>query len=263
LRYTCDVGGTLTSAKLDSFFRGFLEISGFEGNDVSLNGIQVDNDGGEINKIAFAVDASMETFERAAACGAGMLFVHHGLFWGKPLRVAGSHRQRIKLLLERNICLYAVHLPLDQHPQMGNNAGLAALLGLENLEPFGLYHGRKIGYKGTFPQPMTIEQAAKKIAFVDRPPLGVYPFGKEVNATCAVVSGGAANEARQAIDEGVDLYITGEMSHSVYNDCLEGKLNVIAGGHYSTEVWGVRAVMRHCAEELHIDTEFIDVPSGL
>jgi len=263
LRYTCGVGNALTSAKLDYFFKGFLEIGGFEGTDSSLNGIQVDNDGGEIGKIAFAVDAGMETFERAAASGAGMLFVHHGLFWGKPLRVAGNLRRRIKFLLDRNICLYAAHLPLDQHPQMGNNAALAALLGLENLEPFGLYHGRKIGYKGTFPQPMTIDQAAKKIAFVDRPPLGVYPFGKEENATCAVVSGGAVHEARQAIEEGIDLYITGEMSHSVYHDCLEGKLNMIAGGHYSTEVWGVRAVMRHCAEELHIDTEFIDVPSGL
>jgi len=110
---------------------------------------------------------------------------------------------------------------------------------------------------------MTTGQAAQKIAFVDRPPLGVYSFGKEENVTCAIVSGGAANEARQAIDEGIDLYITGEMSHSVYHECLEGKLNMIAGGHYSTEVWGARAVMRHCDGELHIDTEFIDVPTGL
>ncbi|MCL1931423.1 MAG: Nif3-like dinuclear metal center hexameric protein [Treponema sp.] len=257
------MSGALTSAKLDSFFRGFLEIEGFAGIDDSQNGLQVDNDGGEIGKIAFGVDASMETFERAAACGAGMLFVHHGLLWGAPLRVTGSHRRRIKFLLDHNICLYAVHLPLDQHPQMGNNAALAALLGLENIEPFGDYHGRKIGYKGAFPRPMTIEQAARKIAFVDRPPLGVYPFGKEENATCAVVSGGAAREVKQAVDEGVDLYITGEMAHSVYHDCLEGKINMIAGGHYSTEVWGARAVMRHCTEELHIDTEFIDVPTGL
>ena len=248
---------------MDSFFKSFLEIDAFAGIDTSLNGIQVDNDGGEIGKIAFGVDASMETFERAAAGGAGMLFVHHGLFWGTQFRLTGNYRQRIKFLLDHNMCLYAVHLPLDQHPQMGNNAVLAELLGLENKEPFCEYHGRKIGYKGIFPQPMTIDQAVRKIAFGDRPPLGVYPFGKKENVSCAVVSGGAAKEARQAIDEGVDLYVTGEMSHQVYHDCLEGKLNMIAGGHYSTEVWGVRAVMRHCAEELHIDTEFIDVPTGL
>lgn len=253
----------MSTAKLDSFFKSFLDIEGFAGTDISLNGIQVDNDGVEIRKIAFGVDASLETFERAAAAGAGMLFVHHGLFWGSPLRVAGNHRRRVKFLLDHNICLYAVHLPLDQHPKLGNNAALAELLGLENIEPFGLYHGRKIGYKGTFAQPVAIEEAVKKISFMDRPPLGVYPFGKKENASCAVISGGASGETRQAIEEGLDLYVTGEASHEVYHECLEGKLNMIAGGHYTTEVWGVRNVMRHCAEELHIDTEFIDVPTGL
>jgi len=257
------VGDKFTGAKLDSFFRGFLDIAGFASNDNSMNGIQVDNDGREIGKIAFAVDACMETFERAAALDAGMLFVHHGLFWGSPLRLSGNHRQRVKFLLDHNICLYAVHLPLDQHPKFGNNAGLAELLGLERIEPFGEYHGKKVGYKGFFPQPVSVDQAAKKIAFLDRPPLGVYPFGKKENTTCAVVSGGAAKEALQALEEGVDLYVTGEMSTFTYHECLEGKLNMIAGGHYSTEVWGVRAVMRHCAEELRVDTAFIDNPTGL
>ena len=257
------MGSKYTSAKLDSFFRRFLDIEGFAGTDNSMNGIQVDNDGGEIGKIAFGVDACLETFERAAELGAGMIFVHHGLFWGSPLLLAGNHRKRVKCLLDHNICLYAVHLPLDQHPKLGNNAGLAELLGLVNIEPFCEYHGKKIGYKGVFPQPLTVDQAAKKIAFLDRPPLGVYPFGKKENTSCALVSGGAAKEALMAIDESVDLYVTGEMSHHIYHECLEGKLNMIAGGHYSTEVWGVRAVMRHCAEELHIDTVFIDNPTGL
>ena len=251
------------SAKLDGFFRSFLDFEGFAGADNSLNGIQVDNDGGGIEKIAFGVDASLETFERAAAAGAGMLIVHHGLFWGKPLRLAGSHRRRIQFLLDRNICLYAVHLPLDQHPEFGNNAALARLLGLEKLEPFGECHGKKIGYKGVFPQPLTLDQAAQKIAFEGRPPLGIYPFGKKENASCAVMSGGAAKESQQAAEEGVDLYVTGEMSHSTYHMCLEEKLNMIAGGHYSTEVWGLRELMQHCAKELNINTEFIDVPTGL
>lgn len=261
--YTFNVGSNFTSAKLDSFFRGFLEIDGFAGSDNSLNGIQVDNDGQGIGKIAFAVDASLETIERAAASGAGMLFVHHGLFWGKSLAIAGYHRRRAKALLDNNVCLYAVHLPLDQHPKLGNCAVIAELLGLENVEPFGLHGGRKIGYKGVFPKPTSVDEAVKKIAFEGRPPLGVYPFGKTENASCAVVSGGAAYDADQAIDEGLDLYVTGEMAHAMYHACLEAGLNMIAGGHYSTEVWGVRAVMRHCAAELNIDVEFIDVPTGL
>jgi dinuclear metal center YbgI/SA1388 family protein len=257
------VGSKFTSVKLDSSFRSFLDIEGFAKIDNSLNGIQVDNDSGEIGKIAFSVDANLETFERAAALGAGMLFVHHGLFWGSTTRLTGNHRRRIQFLLNYNICLYAVHLPLDQHPQMGNNAAMAELLGLEDIEPFGDYHGKKIGYKGRFPGPLGTDEAAKKIAFAGRPPLGVYAFGKKENTNCAIVSGGAAKEGLQAIEQGLDLYITGEMSHHSYHECLEGKLNMIAGGHYSTEVWGVRAVMRHCTEELNIDTEFIDNPTGL
>ncbi|MDR2177150.1 MAG: Nif3-like dinuclear metal center hexameric protein [Treponema sp.] len=247
----------------DLFFRSILDIEGFSSLDSSLNGIQADNDGGAFAKIAFAVDASLETFERAAACGAGMLFVHHGLFWGKPLKISGSHRRRIKSLLDHNLALYAAHLPLDQHPGLGNNAALAELLGIENPEPFGLYHGKKIGYKGKLKEPLTIEAAVRRISFKDRPPLGVYPFGKKESLNCAVISGGGAREALQAIDEGIDLYVTGEASHSVYHQALESALNMIAGGHYSTEVWGVRKMMERCASGLDVDVEFIDVPTGL
>jgi dinuclear metal center YbgI/SA1388 family protein len=248
---------------LDAFFKSFLEIDGFASNDDSLNGIQVDNDGSVVRKIAFGVDAALETFERAATVGAGMLFVHHGLFWGKPLRVAGNLRQRIKFLLDHNICLYGVHLPLDQHPKFGNNAVLAQLLGLENIEPFGDYHGRKIGYKGTFPKPVTVDEAVKKINFMGRPATGVFPFGKKENSSAAVMSGGAAKNALDAITDGVDLFVTGESGHEVYHQCLEAKINMVAGGHYNTEVWGVQAVMRHCMSELGIEAEFIDNPTGL
>jgi len=253
----------LTTAEFDSFLKGILDIEGFASIDDSLNGIQVDNDGGVVRKIAFAVDAAMETFEQAAAAGAGMLFVHHGLFWGHPAAVTGNLRRRIKFLLDHNICLYAVHLPLDHHPELGNNAVLARLLGLENIEPFGLYHGRKIGYKGIFPKPVTVEDAVKKINFKGRPPLGVYPLGKTECLTAAVVSGGAAVNAWEAVKEGVDLFVTGDTSHNVYHDCLEAKLNMISGGHYSTEVWGVQAVMRHAMEKLSVDAEFLDIPTGL
>ena len=137
----------MNTKQLDTFFRSFLDIDGFASSDNALNGIQVDNDGAAIKKIAFGVDAAMETYEAAAAINAGMLFVHHGLFWGGQVRISGQLRQRIKFLLDHNICLYAVHLPLDQHPKLGNNAVLASLLGLTNIEPFGNYHGKKIGYK--------------------------------------------------------------------------------------------------------------------
>jgi putative NIF3 family GTP cyclohydrolase 1 type 2 len=156
-----------------------------------------------------------------------------------------------------------MHLPLDQHSRFGNNVALAELLGIESPEPFGLYRGKKVGYKGKLKKPLTIEEALQAVSFMGRPPLGIFPFGKALSETCAVVSGGASREAMQALDEGVDLYVTGESAHSVYHPVLEGKLNMIAGGHYSTEVWGVRRVMEECAASLNIDVEFIDVPTGL
>ncbi|MDR2403864.1 MAG: Nif3-like dinuclear metal center hexameric protein [Spirochaetaceae bacterium] len=253
----------MTTRQLDAFFRTMLDIDSFAAVDSSLNGLQVDNDGAEIKKIVFAVDAGLETFQRAVSAGGNLLFVHHGLFWGAPLPLRGTHRERIHFLLRHNLALYAVHLPLDQHPELGNNAGLAELLGMENPEPFGLYHGRQIGYKGTLTEPLTLEQAVGRIGFAGRPPLGVYPFGPERCRTCGVISGGAAQEAREAIAEGLDLYVTGEISHSIYHEILEGRLNMIAGGHYSTEVWGVRRVMERCAARLDTDCEFIDVPTGL
>jgi len=252
-----------TTRQLDAFFRGLLDIEGLKEIDSSLNGLQVDNDGSEIKKIAFAVDAGMEVFRRTAEAGAGMLFVHHGLFWGVPLSLEKGHRERIKFLLDNNLALYAVHLPLDQHPELGNNAVLADLLGIKDKEPFGLYHKRKIGYKGILSKPLTIEEAVNKISFMNRPPVGVFPFGKKENHSCAVISGGAGMEAFQALEEEVDLYVTGETSHSAYHHALEGGLNIIAGGHYSTEVWGVRRLMEECVNKLGMAAEFIDVPTGL
>jgi dinuclear metal center YbgI/SA1388 family protein len=252
-----------TSCKLDDFFRGLLDIEGFKEADPSLNGLQVDNDGSEIKKIAFAVDAGLEVFKQAAAAGAGMLFVHHGLFWGAVERLQGSYRERIKFLLDNNLALYAVHLPLDQHPRLGNNAVLAELLGIENPEPFGLYNGHKVGCKGNLKKALTVDEAVKRISFMNRPPLGVFPFGKSESQSCAVISGGAAHEAMQALEEKVDLYVTGESAHTVYHHALEGRMNIVAGGHYSTEVWGVRRMMEECAKQLEVDTVFIDVPTGL
>ena len=254
---------TFTSRTVDDFFRSLLDLETLKNADSSLNGIQVDNDGSQFGKIAFAVDASLEVFKRAAEAGAGMLFVHHGLFWGNVLRLEGSHRERIKFLLDNNLALYAVHLPLDQHPRLGNNAALAELLGIEKPEPFGLYNGHKIGYKGKLAKALTVDEAVKKISFMNRPPLGVFPFGKGESSSCAVISGGASHEAFQALEERLDLYVTGECSHTVYHHALEGRLNIIAGGHYSTEVWGCRRMMEECVKQLKVEAEFIDVPTGL
>jgi dinuclear metal center YbgI/SA1388 family protein len=248
---------------LDAYFRGLLDLDAFSSIDASMNGIQVDNDGADVQKIAFAVDGCLETFKRAADAGAGLLFVHHGLYWGSPLRIEACFRTRLKFLLDNNIALYAVHLPLDQHPELGNNAALAALVGLDDKEPFGLYHGKKIGFKGKLREALTTDEAVKRISFNGSQPLSVLPFGPSKNSSCAIISGGAAGEALQAVEEGIDLYITGESGHTIYHPALEAGLNMIAGGHYATEVWGVQKIMERCKHDLKISGEFIDVPTGL
>ena len=258
-----DTRAVKNTAALDIFFRSIFDIEGFENIDSAMNGLQVDNDGSEIKKIVFAVDACLESFKQCARTGGNFLFVHHGLFWGVPLALKSPHRERIQFLLDNNIALYALHLPLDQHPRLGNNAALAELLGIEEPEPFGLYHGKKIGYKGKLKKPLTTDEAVKAINFMENLPLGIYPFGKELNETCAVISGGASREALEALEEGVDLYVTGEINHSSYHPALEGRLNLIAGGHYATEVWGVKKLLTECTSVLNIAGEFVNIPTGL
>ena len=248
--------------ELDSYFRSFLAIDDLAGSDVSLNGVQVEN-AADITCIAFAVDACMEVFRRAAAAGAQMVFVHHGLFWGHEQTVTGSHYQRLKFLLDNNIALYAVHLPLDIHPELGNNVTLAAEAGLTDLKPFGKFRGIDVGVKGTFHEPVTIGQVLSRLGYDRAEMLACMDFGKEKNLTGAVITGGGEHDVSAAIDEDVDLYITGDAAHVVYHTCLENKINMISAGHYRTEVYGVQNVAKKVSEELALKTVFIDVPTGL
>ncbi len=253
---------------IDRYFRGLMEIDRLEKTDISMNGIQVGAGNGnadnvEVKKAAFAVDACMETFERAAELGADLLVVHHGLFWGRPVQVDGAHLRRLRYLFDNNIALYASHLPLDIHPEFGNNAGICSALGIIEPEPFGEYHGIKIGYKGRLSPALSMDEILERLGLTFDRALSVLPFGPEQISIVAVVSGGAANDVYQAIDEKADLYITGDASHAIYHPCLENGINLICGGHYNTETWGVRLLSERTASDLEIETVFIDVPTGL
>ncbi len=250
-------------SKLDKYLRGVMEIDTLEKVDKSLNGVQVGDLDAEIKRVAFAVDACMETFRRAADFGADMLFVHHGLFWGADKRVTRSHYRRLEFLFANHCALYASHLPLDMHPEFGNNAGLAALLGLENPKPFGEYHGISIGLKGSLVPPLDNDAVIEKLRFDRDTCAAVFQFGEEHNASVGIVSGGAIDEVQEAIDGDLDLYVTGEMSHVFYHLCLEEKVNLICGGHYQTETLGVSLLAGKVKRETGLETSFIDVPTGL
>lgn len=244
----------------DTLIRKLLSLEELEGIDDSMNGIQVGRPGKILKKAAFAVDASLESFRRAQEWQADLLFVHHGLFWGKPLAIAGGHYRRIKALLDSDCALYATHLPLDMHPELGNNAGIAEMLNLEDVKPFGMYHGVTIGCKGRFKEEKRLDEVIQTLG---GPDIRALPFGPGAISTVGIVSGGAAREVLQAIEEGLDLYITGDSAHSFYHDCLEAGINVLFGGHYLTEIWGVKLLAEKLKVETDLETCFIDIPTGL
>lgn len=250
-------------SEFDAWASALLAVPAFAKVDDSLNGLQVGRSPGELRKVAFAVDACAESIQRARESGAQALFVHHGLFWGKPVAVKGVLRQRLAELLAADMALYACHLPLDAHPELGNNAVLARMLGLTDVEPFGDYHGVKIGLKGRVKPAISVDEAILRILPSGDAPRTVLPFGPAGVSTIAVVSGGAAFESLQAIAEGIDLYMTGEPSHSIYHEAMEARLNFVAAGHYATEVHGVKAVAERVARDLCLETVFVEYPTGL
>jgi dinuclear metal center YbgI/SA1388 family protein len=249
--------------ELDLYFRNILDMDTVSSIDPSMNGFQVDSGIRMVNKVAFAVDASMETFKRAVDLNADILFVHHGLFWGFPLAVTDSHYKRLSYLINHNLSLYAVHLPLDMNSIIGNNYGIAEQLKLKNLCPFGSYKGVKIGFSGSLEEEKTIEDILDILGIDRKETLGILPFGKKMNTTIAVVSGGATSEINQAMNQNIDLYITGDLSHAVYHNCLEWGINMISAGHYFTETFGPRLLSEKLKTDTSLETVFIDVPTGL
>ncbi len=248
---------------LDRYFKGVLSIEENSAFDSSINGLQIGNWEQEVNRIAFAVDSGLEVVERAREWGADMLFVHHGLFWGRQEAIVGQHYNRVKTFLDSNISLYAVHLPLDLHPKLGNNIGIANCLGLNCIEPFGAYKGIKIGVKGVLKKSLTLDEVITRLGILEKDCLRVLRFGKDLVSSIGIVSGGAVFEVFDAINEGLDLYITGDAGHEVYHNCKEAKINMISGGHYNTETFGVRQVADFVSKDLGLETIFIDVPTGL
>ncbi len=249
--------------ELDRWLSDFLDLPATSGIDASVNGVQVGDRAADVTRVAFAVDASLEAFRRAVAWKAGLLVVHHGIFWGAPLRLVGSLFERVHFLMENNLALYAAHLPLDVHVEVGNNAGLAAQIGLTELAPFGLHKGVKIGLKGMLPEPVPLEEIVSRLSARQGETTHTLPFGQGLIRSVGLVAGNAFWAATQATDEGLDLFITGEPSHEIYHHCLEQRIHVIFAGHYHSESYGVQALAWRLSRETGVVTTYLDVPTGL
>ena len=247
--------------ELTELLNNEIGIEEFEGIDISLNGLQVGDKELDVKKIAFAVDACQATIEKAVKASSDLLVVHHGLFWGKPLSITDSHFKRVKTLLDNNLGLYACHLPLDASDTYGNNISIAKTLKLKDIQKFGWYHSKQIGFSGRLAEALTPKEIINKLG-INYERTRVLPFGKDKIEKVGIISGGAPYEVNEALKDGLDAYITGECAHEVYHTCEEGKINMICLGHYSSETFGVKAV-KAFLEAKGFATVFVDVPTNL
>jgi dinuclear metal center YbgI/SA1388 family protein len=226
----------------------------------AVNGLQVENGGG-VTKVAAAVDASSATITKAIAVHADLLLVHHGLFWGPTHPWIGKRYQLLKLILENNLAVYSSHLPLDAHPQLGNNAQLAKALGLREPKPFFFEKGQHIGLQSSCNlRRDSLQQRLARVLGVEPK---MIPGGPETCRKVGIVTGGAGDELKKAHEEGVDTFITGEGRHWTYALAEELGINVFYGGHYATETFGVKALSALLSTKFQVPWEFIDHPTGL
>jgi dinuclear metal center YbgI/SA1388 family protein len=253
----------MSSASLNSIVRycdRLLRTAEVQDYEQASNGLQVENNG-TVRRIAAAVDASLVTVRLAAEAGADLLLVHHGLFWGPTHPWTGKRYELICFLARHNLAVYSSHLPLDAHPRLGNNAQLCAALGLRNLRPFFFDHGLHLGFQARANLSRARLASSLQRATGTKPK--VIPGGPQVCRRIGVVSGGAGGDLKKAAAEGVDTYVTGEGPHWTYALAEELGVNVLYGGHYATETFGVKALAARLSSRFKVPWSFVDHPTGL
>ncbi len=238
----------------------FLRICEINDWDNALNGLQIENSG-RVTKIGASVDASTRVLATAARQNVDLLIVHHGLFWPGLQPVTGVLRRQLKLAFENNIALYSAHLPLDLHPELGNNAQLAAALGLKSKQPFFEEKGQLIGVKAR--ASVQRDELDRNLQKALSGPVKAFMFGPKKAGTIGIITGGAGSEIYKVAREGIDTFITGEAPHWAAVAAEELGINLLLGGHYATEVFGVKALAAHLSKRFKIPWTFIDCPTGM
>jgi dinuclear metal center YbgI/SA1388 family protein len=249
--------------RLDDLVRyldGYLRTGEVADDPSALNGLQVEN-GGEVRNLAVAVDACQAVIDQAAARGADLLVVHHGLFWGGLEPMVGRHYRRVASLVRHGIALYSAHLPLDRHPEVGNNVVLARKLGMEVRGWFGEYRGAPIGTWGELD--LSREALAARLEEVLGGAVRLIAGGPERARRVGIITGSAGSMIPQAKGADLDSFITGEGQHWTYFDAEELGINAFYAGHYATETLGVKALAEHIAERFQLPWSFVDHPTGL
>jgi dinuclear metal center YbgI/SA1388 family protein len=258
-------------AEVVGYLDEYLRIREIPDEANAVNGLQVENSG-RVGSIVAAVDASQATIDGVIATlepgqTPPLLLVHHGLLWDGNVPFTGRRYRRVEALLNRDIPVYAAHIPLDVHPEVGNNAVLAERLGIRVEGWFGNYRGIPMGVWGHAPHSLaTRESLALELDSVLHTLKGsatLIAGGPEKPGRIGIITGGAGGMIAAARDAGLDTYITGEGPHHTYFDAMEWGLNVVYAGHYATETLGVQAMASHLGERFELEWDFHDHPTGL
>lgn len=229
--------------------------------DYGPQGLQVEANNPTVNRIALTVDTAPDTILAAAEWQADMLLVHHGIFWRNVEPIIGPLGRRVRLLMENRIHLYAAHLALDAHPVVGNNAVLARMLGLENIDWWCDVMGTKIGVMGDIHK--SLNDIQLQINDELQTNTRVLPHGPKTVKKLAIVSGFGADRVAEAKDMGADTLLTGETSHANYYAAADNHINVIFAGHYATETVGVQALGEHLVDQFPLETRFFNFPTAM
>lgn len=239
--------------ELRDYNASLLQTASFK--DYCPNGVQVEGRP-EVRRIATAVTASQHALDEAIAWGADAILVHHGYFWrNEDAAITGIKKRRIAQLLRNDVSLLAYHLPLDAHPELGNNAQLGKLLGLEVKGRFG---EQDIACVGSLAQPLTLMQFTQQVAHgLQRTPQVIGDGARNIRRV-AWCSGGAQGYFEQAVAQGADAYLTGEISEQNYHLAQESGVAFIAAGHHATERYGIQALGNHLGAQFGLDHRYFE-----
>jgi dinuclear metal center YbgI/SA1388 family protein len=252
----------ITRDELSNFLTDYLKLEEAP-SDSSWNGLQFEGRD-EVQKVAFAVDASLDSFMAATREDADFLIVHHGHFWnGSNPTYTGWAKKRLDYLYQHQLSLYAAHLPLDRHKEVGNNAQILKLLGAEITGEFMVRDGKNIGWIGTFTAPKPLAEIRTILVEKLVTSVKTLDFGKELVKTIAVCTGGGGYHGfMEALNTNVDLYISGD-AVEIYSTAKDAEMNVIFAGHNTTETVGLLALEKVIQKKFKVETVFIDLPTGL
>lgn len=243
-------------AFLDAELR-IAEIPDYSG---AVNGLQLEN-GGTVTKVSAAVDASLPVVEAAVAAGADLLIVHHGMFWQGAQPLKGAFYRKIKAAMDGGLAIYSAHLPLDIHPELGNNALMMRALGFTPSGSFFDWKGTRLGL--TAEVAISRDSLREKVSSAVGGGVHLCPGGPAEVRKVGLVTGGAGSEVALCAAEGIDTFITGEGPHWSYPMAEELGINLLYAGHYATETFGVKALAGRLGRDFGLPWDFVDHPTGL